>query len=72
MPSGWDDDARTDDDPPVLILDLRLPGHALRLFTTVTTISMPFDQTAQELRMETFFPADDASDDVLRELAAQQ
>jgi|SRR5215471_9701883 len=47
--------------------DLLLPVHIrkdaldLRLFTTIMTLGTPRDVTLQELRLETFFPADDES-----------
>ena len=47
--------------------DLLLPIHfaeggiELRLFTTIMTLGTPQDVTLQELRIETFFPADAAS-----------
>lgn len=52
--------------------DLLLPIHIekddleLRLFSTVMTLRTPQDVTLQELRIETFFPADDASERVWR------
>jgi transcriptional regulator with XRE-family HTH domain len=48
--------------------DLLLPIHVrrdaleLRLFSTIMTLGTPRDVTLQELRLETFFPADAASD----------
>jgi transcriptional regulator with XRE-family HTH domain len=42
----------------------------LRLFTTLSTLGTPIDVTAQELRVEAYFPADDATDAWLREGAA--
>lgn len=50
-----------------------LPVHVkkgdleLRLFTTLTTLGTPTDVTAQELWIESYFPADDATDRWLRE-----
>ena len=48
--------------------DLLLPIHVrirdadLRLFSTIMTLGTPQDITLQELRVETFFPADSASE----------
>lgn len=50
-----------------LPIRFRRDGLALNFFTTVTTLLTPFDVTAQELRIETMFPADAATE---RELAA--
>jgi transcriptional regulator with XRE-family HTH domain len=47
--------------------DLLLPIHIrkgdldVRMFSTIMTLGTPRDVTLQELRIETFFPADDAS-----------
>lgn len=43
---------------------------SLRLFTTLATLGTPQDVTVQEIRIECFFPADDASADTLRRWAA--
>jgi transcriptional regulator with XRE-family HTH domain len=43
----------------------------LNLVSTTTVFGSPVDITLQELALETFFPADDASADLLRALAAQ-
>lgn len=39
---------------------------ALRLFTTIAALGTPQDITAQELRIESFFPLDDATRDEFR------
>lgn len=41
-------------------------GTALRLFTTIATLGTPQDITVQELRIESFFPMDDATREVFR------
>ena len=56
--------------------DLLLPIHyrtddlELRLCSTIATIGAAFDVTLEELRLETFFPVDDASEATLRALSA--
>lgn len=61
--------------PPATISDLVLPVHLrkdgidFRTFSTIMTLGTPQDVTLQELRVETFFPADEASDQVLRAMA---
>lgn len=55
--------------------DLLIPIHyrtddfEARLFSTFATIGAPYDVTLEELRLETFFPADAASEATLRALA---
>jgi hypothetical protein len=41
----------------------------LRLFSTIMTLGTPQDVTLQELRIETFFPADTESEAALKQLA---
>jgi hypothetical protein len=54
--------------------DVLLPVHIrtssieLKLFSTIMTIGTPQDITLQELRVETFFPADDPSEQTWRAL----
>ena len=58
------------DDPPLLVpLRLATPLGELSLFTTLTTFGTPLDVTIDELAIELFFPADERSDEMLRELA---
>ena len=56
---------------PMRFLPLVLTRGGLRLswFTTVTTFGTPQDVTMQELRVEMFYPADDATDRFARNLA---
>jgi hypothetical protein len=42
---------------------------SLRLFTTIATLGTPQDITLQELRIECFFPMDDATATLLRSWA---
>ena len=46
---------------PFLPLTLCKDGVELNLFTAITTLGTPHDVTVHELRLETFFPADEAS-----------
>ena len=51
---------------PVLPMHFRKGTTDLRLFTTIATLGIPQDITLQELRIESFFPMDEATADVLR------
>jgi len=59
-------------EPPLLVpCVLRLPqlgGARLSMFTTLTTFGTPRDITLDELSIELFYPADDASEALLRAL----
>lgn len=47
---------------PVSVVHLRRGALTLRLFTMLTTLGTPLDVTAQELTIETYFPADHATE----------
>jgi transcriptional regulator with XRE-family HTH domain len=55
--------------PPVLPVTVDAPGFRASLFSTLTTLGIAHDVTLQELRIECFFPADDASREALEALA---
>jgi len=46
---------------PLLPIQLRKSGISLHLFTTIATLGTPQDITVQEIRIENFFPMDDAT-----------
>jgi transcriptional regulator with XRE-family HTH domain len=46
----------------LLPIHIRKPDLDLRLFSTIMTLGTPYDVTLQELRIETFFPADAESE----------
>ncbi len=54
--------------PPVCLpVHVKKGDLELRLFTTLTSLGTPTDVTAQELWIESYFPADEATDRRLRE-----
>jgi transcriptional regulator with XRE-family HTH domain len=55
---------------PVLPMHFQKDKTRLSLFTTIATLGTPQDITIQELRVESFFPMDDATRDVFRKWAA--
>jgi hypothetical protein len=55
---------------PVVPMLFRKAGAQLNLFTAIATLGTPRDVTAQELRVESFFPMDAATAQVLRGWAA--
>jgi hypothetical protein len=62
---------------PLNVADLLLPIHIrrddleLRLFSTIMTLGTPQDVTLQELRIETFFPADEMSEHAWRRVTSE-
>jgi transcriptional regulator with XRE-family HTH domain len=57
-------------DNPMVPLHLRMGRHDLSFFVTLTTFAMPRDITLQQIKIECFFPADDATAMLARRLAA--
>jgi transcriptional regulator with XRE-family HTH domain len=47
--------------PPFLTINYSWKNSTLRLFSVLTTLGTPLDVELQELRIESFFPADDAT-----------
>ncbi len=71
VPRQWrllDVDAST---APFLAVELAKDDVRLKFFSTLTTLGVPYDITLQELRVECFFPADAASDELMRRLARE-
>jgi transcriptional regulator with XRE-family HTH domain len=55
---------------PFITIHLKSPTLEVQLFTMLTSIGTPLDVTAQEIHIETYFPADAASEATLARLAA--
>ena len=55
---------------PLLTAVYARDGRELRFFSTLSTFGTPYDVTLEELRIECTFPADAATDEFCRELAA--
>jgi MmyB-like transcription regulator ligand binding domain len=55
---------------PFLPIELHKGDLSLRYFTMLTSLGTPHDITLQELRIESFFPADEATEDASHRLAA--
>jgi transcriptional regulator with XRE-family HTH domain len=61
--AGWRDWSET---PLLVRCELELGGMPFALFTTLTTFGTPRDITLDELAIELFYPADDATEAALR------
>ena len=51
---------------PVIDVDFDVDGTSISFFSVVSTVGTPIDVTAQELRVEAFFPSDDRSAEIWR------
>jgi transcriptional regulator with XRE-family HTH domain len=61
VPSRWRMLDLSDAPPPFLTIDYRWKNSTLRLFSALTTFGTAQDVAMQELRIESFFPADEAT-----------
>lgn len=62
-----------DQDLEILVpFDIHHPDFNLKLFSTITTVGTPVDVSLQEIRIETFFPADDATEHYFRQTYGKQ
>jgi hypothetical protein len=65
-PGDWREVARPEEPALLVPWRLRLDNVHLSLFTTLTTFGTPQDITLAELAVELFYPADEATEAVLR------
>jgi glutathione S-transferase len=56
---------------PVLPVEFHKEGRTFRFFSAITTLGTPQDVTLQELRIESFFPSDEATRSAARELSGR-
>ncbi|WP_342362452.1 helix-turn-helix transcriptional regulator [Terrarubrum flagellatum] len=67
--AALDQDSIRSDSSPVLAMHFRKRDASLRLFTTIATLGTPQDITLQGLRIECFFPMDEATAEIFRSWA---
>jgi hypothetical protein len=61
VPAQWRSPDFTRTPLPVIPVEFRKGGLALSYFSTVTTLGTPQDAMLQEIRLESFFPGDEAT-----------
>ena len=61
VPSRWGVLDVDDSPPPFLTINYKVNNSRLRLFSTLTTFGSPQDIALHEMRIESFFPADEAT-----------
>ena len=69
VPARWRTPDAAAQSAPFLALAFRKGDLALRFFSTIASLGTPQDVTLQELRVECFFPGDDATEAYARGLA---
>lgn len=70
IPRNWESVVWTQPPPPILALELASGDLQLNIFSMLSTFGTAQDITAAELRIESFFPRDDATADFFRALVA--
>jgi transcriptional regulator with XRE-family HTH domain len=69
IPPHWRGAGWTAPPMPILPLEFAVHGQSLKLFSMISTFGTALDITAEELRVETFFPADDATASFFQQLS---
>lgn len=72
VPSRWTVPDPLSVVPPMLTMRLKRDDVSLAFFSTLTMLATPRDVTLQELRIESFYPADTITQETARRLAVQQ
>jgi transcriptional regulator with XRE-family HTH domain len=60
-PEDWQTPGDNTDDGPVLTIDIKLPELELSMFTTVSQFGTALDIGMEEILIESYFPANDAT-----------
>lgn len=71
VPSRWRMLDFEEDPPPYLTINYRWKNLTLRLFSALTTFGTPQDIALQEMRIESFFPADESTSALLHRLTVE-
>lgn len=72
VPRLWRAPKLDESHAPVLPLHFRKGNVELRLFTTIATLGTPQDATLQDIRIESFFPLDEATAAACRRWAKEE
>ncbi|MDA0260895.1 MAG: hypothetical protein O3A21_01665 [Proteobacteria bacterium] len=70
VPTDWRNPVHPEADAPVLTVTFEKNGQRSSWFSTIATIGTAQDVTLQEIRIESFFPADAETEAFARALAA--
>jgi len=69
LPAEWRLPRHSAASSPVMIMHLAKGDFRLAFFSTFTTLAMPTDAALQQIKIECFFPADDATAEIARQMA---
>ena len=65
-------DTKTESLLPVLPVEMNIDGLTLSMFTVISTFGTPQDVTTDELRIESFYPADETTREFFHSIAADK
>jgi transcriptional regulator with XRE-family HTH domain len=71
VPKRWSEPNFESPQDVIIPIEMRFGDQTLRFFSTIATLGSPHDITLQELRIESFHPADEATADIARSIAAR-
>src|SRR5262245_11596605 len=71
VPKRWSEPDFVAPQDVIIPIEMRFGDQTLRFFSTIATLGSPHDITLQELRIEAFHPADEATADIARSIAAR-
>lgn len=72
LPAAWSRPGSAKATSPVMTMHLRRGDYQLAFFSTFTTFAMPADAALQMLKIECFYPADDATAVVARAVSQSE
>jgi len=68
IPAGWRNHNSSELEEPMLSVEFRVAGMALRFLTTITEFNAPQNVTLEELRIESYFPLDEETNSLCKKL----
>jgi transcriptional regulator with XRE-family HTH domain len=71
VPKRWGEPNFESPQDVIIPIEMRFGDQTLRFFSTIATLGSPHDITLQELRIESFHPADESTADIARSVAAR-
>jgi MmyB-like transcription regulator ligand binding domain len=71
VPKRWSEPNFEAPQDVIIPIEMRFGDQTLRFFSTIATLGSPHDIALQELRIESFHPADEATADIARSVAAR-
>jgi len=70
IPALWQKHDFSEPEEPMLSVEFSLAGIALRFLTTITEFNAPQNVTLEELRIESYFPHDEETNNLCKQLLA--